>query len=430
MKKFKQFTREDREVMHMMRAEGKSLREISKKLGRGANAAGSISRELKRNQHLYSNVWENMSPLVKAYTANKKAKERRANSSRKKKKKLDDLMLLNKVKEFLEEGASPSDIAYRIPEALPGYKVCGRTIYYHAEKRDPSLKLKFRYKGKQSKQRITDRSKKRHKKGLPDKKRIDERPVVVNRYVEAGHWEADGIVSNKDSIGFAIITLRELATRKTFFTRVANLMAETVLAVLMAFFRMLPEHLRKSLTTDNGKEFEHNYKLERVFVGLNVYYCHPYSPWERGQVENANREFRWFFPKGTDFSTVSREQVKEVQDKINRRHRNCLNGKSADELYALAQIPSKLSFPSDDELKWYSSFDCITSLEKLGMSSSQEKKILVPEFPTLTLENRILTYPSQEELVCKPLDLYWLSKTEEILHQQQNSVYLPPALSL
>lgn len=318
-----------------MRSDGGTLREIGKYLGRGENAAGSISRELKRNRHKFPKVERGMRPLERAAYAHEKALERRRIP--RKRSKLDSKPVLReKVIWFLEkEQASPRDISYRVPDELPGESIAYSTIYNFTKRHRPDLKQHLRLRGKPRRQRVAHR-RSRFRVGAPAKKNIELRPGWVTERIEFGHFEADTIHSCKGGSGFAILTIRELKSRRRWFFPLANLKAETTLAVLQGFIRQFPPHMRKTLTVDNGPENELLYKLEAIFPGFRVYFCDPYCAWQRGSVENANGEFRWYFPKGTDFSNVPREEIWSVQDKLNRRRMLCLGGKSADSVFEQA----------------------------------------------------------------------------------------------
>ena len=103
--------------------------------------------------------------------------------------------------------------------------------------------------------------------------------------------------------------------------------------VLFPFFQSLAPHMRRTLTSDNGSEFVELYKLEKILSNFGVYYCDPYKAWQRGSVENANGLLRWFFPKKTDFSKISEEELRKAQYKINGRPMKVHNGKSAASVY-------------------------------------------------------------------------------------------------
>jgi IS30 family transposase len=98
--------------------------------------------------------------------------------------------------------------------------------------------------------------------------------------------------------------------------------------------------MRKTLTLDNGAEFAYSrlIELERRYEGLKLYYCDPYAAWQKGSVENSNRDARWYIPKGTDFANVSKESVMEVEERLGRRPLKCLEYRTPDECFLAQSI--------------------------------------------------------------------------------------------
>jgi IS30 family transposase len=331
-KEYKHFCHVEIVSILQMREKGVGFREIGKWLGRGENAGGSIKRFLDANKHPFPGISKNLDVHQRARAMYEQAQKRRK-IPRKKSKLESDPELKEKVIELLvNEQASPRDISFRIPDELPGKSIAYTTIYQFTKTNRRDLREHHRLKGKERQQRVKRKGNSR-KKGAPAKTNIDQRPPWVWDRTEFGHYEADTMHSCKNGSGFAILTVREMKSRRRWYFRIADLKAETTLAVLQGFFRQMPLHMRRTLTVDNGPENEHLYKLEKVFPGLRVYYCDPYCAWQRGSVENANKDFRWYHPKGTDFKNVSPEEVWSTQDKLNRRRMLCLKGKSAEMVF-------------------------------------------------------------------------------------------------
>ena len=326
-------TDEERVIAYPMRAKEVSLREICKALGRPETAAGTLSREFKRNEPKSPIVKQQLDPYERARYASEKAKERLRIPKKNYKLESDA-----ELKEFVEnqlkdDEASPRDICHRVKRDLLGKSISHTTIYNHT-KRNRGLIQKLRRKGKPNKQKVTKRKKPKDKS--VKRRKISERSSLAGERREFGHYEADTIHSCKSGSGYAILSVRELKSRMRWFFLLANLKAETTLAVLQGFFRLLPPHMRRTLTVDNGPENKTLYQLENSFPGFRVYDCDPYCAWQRGSVENANGEFRWYYPKGTDFKNVSLAEIWEVQDKLNRRCMDCLDGETADEVFQQA----------------------------------------------------------------------------------------------
>jgi IS30 family transposase len=160
---------------------------------------------------------------------------------------------------------------------------------------------------------------------IKDPIRIDERPAEVLTREIPGHWEGDLILGkNRES---AIGTLVERTTR---FLIMVPLKKKDATAVRKAFekaFSNIPKHLKLSLTYDNGTEMA-QHKLFTKNAKVKVYFAHPYSPWERPTNENTNGLIRDYFPKGTDFTLLSKKDINEVQNQINERPRKTLEYES------------------------------------------------------------------------------------------------------
>ncbi len=157
---------------------------------------------------------------------------------------------------------------------------------------------------------------------LPNILSIDERPEGVLTRRIPGHWESDLIVGKEHRS--ALISLVERKFRYTILIRITSLDAETFATRVTEALNTLPKKLRKTMTHDNGKKIAKAYDIE-TGTGIRVYVAHPRSPWERGTNENTNGLVREFFPKGTDFRTVSDDEVLYVQELLNSRPRKTLD---------------------------------------------------------------------------------------------------------
>jgi IS30 family transposase len=269
-KEYVHFRHEEIVFILQMRDKGFSLRDIGRKIGRGENAAGSISRFLARNKHPFPGVWKELDVYERARDLYERAAKKRK-IPRKSGKLASDPELEKSVIELLvEEQSSPRDISFRIAEKFPGKHIAYTTIYNFTKYDRTDLREHHRLKGKPRKQNVV-RKGRSTKKGAPEKTRIAQRSPAVAERTEFGHFEADTIHSCKNSSGYPVLTVRELKSRNRWFFLLANLLAATTLAALQGFFRRLPPHMRKTLTVDNGPENEHLYKLETVFTGFKVY---------------------------------------------------------------------------------------------------------------------------------------------------------------
>ena len=169
---------------------------------------------------------------------------------------------------------------------------------------------------------------------------VEQRPPEVNDREEFGHWEGDTVYSGKGKVKTtcALFTMTERKTRNEIIIGVPNRKAETIVRAVDALERKLGARkfraIFKSITFDNGTEFAAAESLERSCINktiprTRVYYCHPYSSWERGSNEHVNGMIRRRHPKGTDFSKVSKEEIAATEKWINEYPRRIFGYKSS-----------------------------------------------------------------------------------------------------
>lgn len=179
---------------------------------------------------------------------------------------------------------------------------------------------------------------KRSKKGNSEEKRgkiadmlsIEERPQEVSDRIVPGHWEGDLILGKYKRT--ALGTLVERTTRSVILVHLTGKDATSVRRAYAREMKTLPEQMKLSLTYDQGKEMS-EHKQFTMDTNMQVYFAHPGSPWERGTNENTNGLIRQYFPKGTDFSKVSKGEVKKVQYSLNTRPRKTLNWQTPQETF-------------------------------------------------------------------------------------------------
>lgn len=165
---------------------------------------------------------------------------------------------------------------------------------------------------------------------IPDRVSIHDRPKVVEDRLQPGHWEGDSIVGLGHRNG--LHTEYERVSSLIRFERMNSVTTKEAIEASMRIFSPLPQSLRKTTTWDNGSEHTNHKELTEK-TGLLVFFADPYSAYQRGGNENCNLWIRYYFPKKTDFSTISDEELKDVEWEFNNRPRKRLEYKTPQEVF-------------------------------------------------------------------------------------------------
>ena len=291
----------------------KSIRSIAKLLGR---AASTVSREIGRNGG-YDRYRASMADEAAwARTRRPKRCKLAANS-----------WLRRAVTRKLRLHWSPEQIAGWLKRAHPGdetHHVSHETIYRSLFVQARGVLKKELLQHLRSKRTIR-RSRRMDPTGdrrgkMPDMVSIRERPAAVEDRAVPGHWEGDLLSGSKNS---HIVTLVERHTRFVMLVKVDSKETQAVVCALIKQAKKLPNELYKSLTWDQGKELA-DHRRFTIATDIDVYFCDPQSPWQRGSNENTNGLLRQYFPKGTDLSVYSQPHLNKVARQLNERPRKTL----------------------------------------------------------------------------------------------------------
>ena len=303
----------EREEISRGVAAGASLRSIASRLGR---AASTVSRELRRNGGLRR---------YRAATADRRAWERALRPKGCKLASHEPLRRL--VAERLEQNWSPEQIAGWLKRTYPddeAYRVSHETIYrsLFVQARGVLKKgLQEHLRSGRAIRRSRHASSKGEGRGrIVDAVSIRERPASAEDRAVPGHWEGDLLCGSANSY---LVTLVERHSRYVMLVKLKNKDSEQVAKALAKHVLKLPVTLRRSLTWDRGSEMA-AHKDFTVATDVQVYFCDPHSPWQRGSNENTNGLLRQYFPKGSDLSTFSQRQLDEVAHRLNTRPRMTL----------------------------------------------------------------------------------------------------------
>lgn len=304
----------EREEISRGIARYESIRFIAQSLGRSPS---TVSREVARNGG---------SDRYRAAVADERAWARARRPKRCKLAGNGRLRLA--VARKLQLEWSPQQIAAWLKQSYPRdevFRVSHETIYkslFIQARGVLKKELQQHLRTKRTIRQARGRQPKSAKQGqIPDMVSIRERPASVEDRAVPGHWEGDLIAGSKNSY---IATLVERHTRYVMLAKVPSRDTNTVIKALVRQARKLPKELYKSLTWDQGKELT-DHKQFKLATEIDVYFCDPRSPWQRGSNENTNGLLRQYFPKRTDLSVHSQAYLNKIARRLNERPRKTLD---------------------------------------------------------------------------------------------------------
>jgi len=342
-----------------------SLRSIGLRIGRPAS---TIKREIDNNNELRArknNARTSGYRHKHAFGARQSGKtatvqyramaahDRSADRARRPKLRLlaNNDMLRREVQSRLELRHSPEQIALRLrvdfpddPEMWVSHEAIYQALYVQgrgALRRELHMCLRTKRAVRRSQHQPGTR-----RGHIPDMINISQRPATVEDRAVPGHWEGDLIMGGTAS-NSAIGTLVERTTRFVMLLHLPDgHTAEAVQDAIIAKITELPEHLRLSLTWDQGREMA-NHKAIATATDLDIYFCDPHSPWQRGSNENTNGLLRQYFPKGTDLSFWGPGYLDRVAAELNGRPRKTLGWRTPAEALneLLSNPPTVASIP-------------------------------------------------------------------------------------
>jgi IS30 family transposase len=322
----KHLTAEQRYAISLLLQQGKTQKEIAKIIGKHKS---TVSREIARNQDKRSGKYN-------YELAERKYRQR----IREKPKKIH---FTQAVKDFVESQLK-EDLS---PEQIVGVAkkegiacVSHERIYQHVwedKKKGGRLYMHLRTQGK----RYRKRGQKKDQRGIiPNRVDIDKRPKIVEEKTRVGDFEVDTIIG-KNHQG-ALVTIND---RKTGLVKIRKVNSKNAEQVAQAVIDALTPYkpFLHTITSDNGKEFALHAQISQ-HLGVEFFFAKPYHSWQRGANENLNGLIRQYFPKKTDFSTITDHQVQMVEEKLNNRPRKRFNFESPLYMFNLLTNSSKVAF--------------------------------------------------------------------------------------
>ncbi len=336
-------TWDERQKLEALYNAGMKAPRIAKELG---FCPQTIYNELDLGLYDHLVDWENVkrysaykAQQIHEYRQTNKGKPLKIGNNHAYANRLEDLMLGRQPDGKIDKRKRFSPAAAIAQAKKEGYatQICVTTLYSYIEK---GLFLHLTTKDLWEKSKRTKQKKGSVKRvAHPKYPSISERPEYINSREEPGHLEMDLIVSCTGGRG-AILTLTERAGRFEMIRKIPDRKAATIRKELIKIRKIYPEI--RSITTDNGSEFLQYEELIKA-VGCPVYYCHSYAAWEKGTNENHNRMIRRWYPKGTDFSKITKRDLNQCQDWMNNYPRKSLGWMTPNEFWETITRPTKLS---------------------------------------------------------------------------------------
>lgn len=335
-----QLTRTDRIKIEALLKAGIKITEIAKQIGVHRS---TIYNEIKRGQyeHLNSDYTREIrySPDIAQQKADENLKARGTQL-----KIGNDLAYANYIEDrIINDDYSPAAVLGELKaqgrEGEFATRICVTTLYSYIDK---GIFLKLTNKHLP----VKKNEKRDYKKVQKQQARanagtsIEKRPEEIDERAEFGHWEMDSVIGKRGKGKSTLLTLTERKTRNEIIFKLPDHTAEAVVNAVDRLERKWGEKFKqvfKSITVDNGSEFAYCEELERSILGegkrTTLYYCHPYSSWERGTNEVTNRMVRRKAPKGTSFDDKTDEEIQDIENWVNNYPRKIHGYHTAEECF-------------------------------------------------------------------------------------------------
>jgi IS30 family transposase len=319
-KPYQQIKQDERDLIAHLHAKGLSHAEIGRRIGRNKS---TISRELQRNG---SGVYD----VYLAHKAQVRASIRKQESGQR--PRLKDQRIKRYVIRKLKQGWSPEQISGDLKENSPKLRASHEAIYQfvYAKETLKTMNLKEYLPRANRIRRPRGHSRKHTKSRIPRRVSIEARPKYIDKRKQIGHWESDSMISRASQA--SVVVILERATRYVKLAKVKANQAREVSNAITRRLGRLPNSTRKTITYDNGSENVEHERVNKV-LGTTSYFCNPYHSWEKGSVENTVGLIRRFLPKKTDIAKITKEQIKQIENRLNHRPRKCLNFKTPYQLF-------------------------------------------------------------------------------------------------
>lgn len=307
---YQHITKEQRNELSALLIAKIKKKDIAKQLNKNRT---TIWRELNRNKTKNKRGYN-------ARLAKEETRQRRIKANRRFRKLENNKRLREYIIRRIKQNWSPEQIAGRLKQEYSRTMISKDSIYkFIYNERNDLVKYLRCQKGKY-RRRYGTRIREKQREELK-KKRIDQRPKIIEKRTRIGDWEGDTIVG-KDKAH--ILTHVERRSGILFADKLERGTAEITKEKTINRFNGISKKKKHTITYDNGSTFA-QHELTEKQTGITIYFAHPYHSWERGCNENANGLLRQFFPKKSSFANITQEQIEKVIRLINNRPRKRLN---------------------------------------------------------------------------------------------------------
>jgi len=302
---YHQLTQEQRYHIYGLQQAGKTQKNMAEIVGVHKS---TISREIRRNSGLRGYRPKQAQVIATARKAGAPKREKMTPE------------LTQKIEEKVKMDWSPEQISGRLLRE-EGIRISHERIYQYIKKdkdEGGTLFKHLRHSGRKRKKRFGSEDRRGQ---IKNRTSIEERPAIVNNKSRIGDWERD-LVIGKNHKG-ALLSIVDRVSKMTLIKKTESKSSDVVAEATLQLLKPISSFV-ETITNDNGKEFA-DHEVVASKLGAPVYFCHPYSSFERGTNENANGLIRQYFPKKSSFKKITEEDTQLVMDKLNNRPRRCLN---------------------------------------------------------------------------------------------------------
>jgi IS30 family transposase len=304
---------EERDKIAVLRARGCSYGFIARAIDRDKT---TVYRELRRNQSPVYNVYL-------PHKADKRAKYRKSESG--KRPRLKNRIIRRYVIAKLKLGWSPEQISGKLRKKYLERSISYEAIYQYIYDKETRKRVNLAvYLPRAHKKRKLFGQGHHHKNKIhiPRRVSINDRPQHITKRTQAGHWEADTVISRQSKKALAVSLERK--SRMIHIDKLAAKKSHRLVKAITSRLNRYPKELRRTITYDNGSENVEHERINKI-LGTKSYFCNPFHSWEKGSIEHAIGLVRRFLPKKTDFAIINRHQIRKIENLINNRPRKCLN---------------------------------------------------------------------------------------------------------